>query len=173
MPFRHAARHHFKAGDGREAHVHAIAPAGIDRLLQRQQMLMLIAGEKDFANAFRVQLARLVELVVKHRLFEEAHLFRTVAVHIPLIFTIDVGHNRRIVTHHLKQVGGDIAVEVVGEDLLPFAIVHASAVRGDHIGFNAEIIANLPNIDVVAAGREHEVDTASGKQLQRLFGVGS
>ena len=95
------------------------------------------------------------------------------AVHIPLIFTIDVGHNRRIVTHHLKQVGGDIAVEVVGEDLLPFAIVHASAVRGDHIGFNAEIIANLPNIDVVAAGREHEVDTACGKQLQRLFGVGS
>ena len=134
---------------------------------------MLIAGEKDFADPFRVQLARLVQLVVKHCLFEEAHLFRTVAVHIPLIFTINVGYDRRIVSHHLKQVSGDIAIKVMSEDLLPVAIMYAGAVRGDHIGFNAEIIANLPNIDVVAAGREHEVDTACGKQLQRLFGVGS
>ncbi len=35
MTFRHAARHDFQTGKRREADVDAIAPAGVNRLLQR------------------------------------------------------------------------------------------------------------------------------------------
>lgn len=39
------------------------------------------------------------------------------AIHIPLIFAVDVGHHLRVVTHHFEQIGGNITVEVMGKDL--------------------------------------------------------
>ena len=133
---------------------------------------MILAGKEYFADPLRIQFARLIQLVVKHRLLEEAHLFRTMAVHIPLVFPINVSDDFRVVTHDLKQVGGNIAIEVMGKDLLTIAIVNAGAVRGDHVRPDAKIIADLPDVDVVTAGGEDEIDPTGGKQLQRLFGIG-
>ena len=135
-------------------------------------MFVILTGKEHLADPLRIQFARLIQLVVKHRLFEKAHLFRAMAVHIPLIFPIDVSDDFRVVTHDLKQVGGNIAVEVMGEDLLTIAIVNPGAVRGDHVRPDAEIIADLPDVDVVTAGGEDEIDPTGGKQLQRLFGIG-
>ena len=132
---------------------------------------MILAGKEYFADPLRIQFARLIQLVVKHRLLEEAHLFRTMAVRLPLVFPINVSDDFRVVTHDLKQVGGNIAIEVMGKDLLTIAIVNAGAVRGDHVRPDAEIIADLPDVDVVTAGGEDEIDPTGGKQLQRLFGI--
>ncbi len=55
--------------------------------------------------------------------------------------------------------------------MLTIAIVNAGAVRGDHVRPDAEIIADLPDVDVVTAGGEDEIDPTGGKQLQRLFGI--
>jgi hypothetical protein len=93
------------------------------------------------------------------------------AVHKPLIFAIDVGDDSRVVMHHAKQIGGNIAIQVMGEDQVAIAIVHARAVGGDHVRFDAEIIADLPDVDVVAAGGKHKVHATGGQQLQRLFRV--
>ncbi len=49
--------------------------------------------------------------------------------------------------------------------------MNAGAVRGDHVRPDAEIIADLPDVDVVMAGGEDEIDPTGGKQLQRLFGI--
>lgn len=93
------------------------------------------------------------------------------AVHIPLVFPIDVSDDFWVVTHDLKQVGGNIAIEVMGKDLLTIAIVNPGAVRGDHVRPDAEIIADLPDVDVVTAGGEDEIDPTGGEQFQRLFGI--
>ncbi len=90
------------------------------------------------------------------------------AIHIPLIFAVDVGHHLRVVTHHFEQIGGNITVEVMGKDLFSLAVVHTRAVGGDHVGFDAEIVANLADIDVMSSGGEDKIDPARGQQLQRL-----
>ena len=72
-----------------------------------------------------------------------------------------------------KKIGRNVAVKVMGKDLFPLAVVHARAVGGDHVGPDAEIIANLTDIDVMTTGGKDKIDPARGQQLQRLFCVGS
>ncbi|MNH28407.1 hypothetical protein D3C79_885710 [compost metagenome] len=126
---------------------------------------MGVGGEEHFADTFWLQQARLIEGVVKDRFFEETHLVRAVAVHKPFIITINVGDDIGIVVHHAEQVGGDIAIEVMGEDQITVKIVHAGTVGGDHVGFDLQIIADLPHIDVMAARRENKIHAAGSQEF--------
>ena len=85
------------------------------------------------------------------------------AIHKPLIITIYVGHDVRVCIHYAKQVAGNIAIQVMGKHQIPVRIMHARAVGRDHVGFNAEVIANLPHINMMTASRKHEVNAASGQ----------
>jgi len=51
----------------------------------------------------------------------------------------------------------------MGKNQIPVRIMHPRAVGRDHVGFNAEVIANLPHINMMTASRKHEVNAASGQ----------
>ncbi len=130
---------------------------------------MAVAGEEHFADALRGQQARLIQGVVEHRFLEETHFIRAMAVHEPFVVAVNVRDDSRIVMHHAEQIGGNIAIQVVGKDQVAVGIVHARAVGGDHVRLDAEVIADLPHVDVVAAGGKHKVHAAGSQQ--RLFRV--
>jgi hypothetical protein len=41
------------------------------------------------------------------------------------------------------SIGGDIAIEVMGEDQIAVGVVYARTVGGDHVRFDVQIIADL------------------------------
>ncbi len=119
-----------------------------------------VAGEEDLTDTVGFQQARLEQLIFEHRLLEELFLLRAVAVHEPVVVAVDVGDDIRIVVQHAEQIAGDIAIQVVAEDQLAVGIVHPRAVGGDHIRADLQVIADLPHVDMVAAGGKHEIHAA-------------
>ncbi len=132
---------------------------------------MGIAGEEHFADAFRLQQSRLIQRIIEHRFFEKAHLFRAMAIHKPFVVAINVSNDVRIVVDYAKQIAGNVAIQVMSKNQIAIQIVNARAIGGNHVRLNLQIIANLPHINVVTAGRKHKVDAARGEQLQSFFGV--
>lgn len=119
----------------------------------------------------RLQQAWLVQGVVEYGFLEETHLIRAVAVHEPVVVAVNVRNDSRVVVHHAEQIGGNIAIQVVGKDQVAVGIVHTRTVGGDHVRFDLKIIADLPHVDVVAAGGKYEVHATGGQKLQGLFRV--
>ena len=73
--------------------------------------------------------------------------------------------------HHAKQIAGNIPIQVMSEHQIAIGIVNPRTVRGDHVRLDPQVIADLPDIHVVAARRKNEVHSALGEQLQRFFRV--
>lgn len=71
-----------------------------------------------------------------------------------------------------RKIGSNVAIQVMGEDLFSLGIVHARAIGGDHIRL-IEVIADLPNINVVTSGGEDEVqaDAVSSFNVSFAYGV--
>ncbi|MNF04997.1 hypothetical protein D3C80_2046330 [compost metagenome] len=59
----------------------------------------------------------------------------------------------------------------MAEDQLTGGVMYPRTVGGDHKSTDAEIIADLGNVDMVAAGSKNKVDALLRQQLQRFFGV--
>ncbi len=163
MAFGDAARHDFKAGERRKTHVHAIAPAGVDGLLQRQQLFVNVAGEEDFADALRLQQRRFKERIFKNRLFKIFQLVRALAAHKPFVVAIDVSDDIGVIAHHAEQIGGDVGIKVMGKHQIAVGVVHPRAVGGDHISLDLKAVADLADIDMVAAGGEDKVHAAGSQ----------
>ena len=121
---------------------------------------MVVAGKEDFTDPFRFQNAWLKQRVFKYRLAKILHLIRAMAVHKPVIVTVHVGHNIGIGVHNAKQIGGDIAIQVMAEDQIALGVMHPRTVGGDHVCLDLKVIADLGYVDMVAPGCEHKVDVA-------------
>ena len=87
------------------------------------------------------------------------------AVHEPVIVAVNVRDDSRIIVHHTEQIGGNIAIRVVGKDQIAIGVVNTRTVGGDHVRFNLKIIADLPHIHVVAPGGKHKVHATGSQQL--------
>ena len=84
-------------------------------------------------------------------------------VHKPLVVAVNVSDDIRVVMHNAEQIGGDVAIEIVGKDQVAIRVMYARAVGGDHVRLDLQIIADLPHVHVVAAGSEDKVH-ATGSQ---------
>lgn len=65
--------------------------------------------------------------------------------------------------HNAEQIGGDVAIEIVGENQVAVRVMYARTVGGDHVRLDLRVIADLPHVHVVATGGEHKVH-ATGSQ---------
>lgn len=82
------------------------------------------------------------------------------AIHKPFVVAINVSNDVRIVVDYAKQIAGNVAIQVMSKNQIAIQIVNARAIGGNHVRLNLQIIANLPHINVVTAGRKHKVDAA-------------
>lgn len=93
------------------------------------------------------------------------------AIYKLFVVAINVSNDVRIVVDYVKQIVGNVAIQVMSKNQIIIQIVNARIIGGNYVRFNFQIIANLFYINVVTIGRKYKVDVARGEQFQSFFGV--
>ena len=144
----------------------AISPDAAEKLVDRivGSKKILVAGAGRSGLAVRGFAMRLM-----HMGFDAYVVGETVTPHFEttdlLLIGSGSGETGSLVqmAKKAREIGGNIAIQVVGKDQVAVGIMHARTVGGDHVRFDLKIIADLPHVHVVAAGGEHKVH-ATGSQ---------
>lgn len=87
------------------------------------------------------------------------------------VVVINVSNDVWIVVDYVKQIVGNVVIQVMSKNQIIIQIVNVCIIGGNYVRFNFQIIVNLFYINVVMIGCKYKVDVVCGEQFQSFFGV--